>query len=158
LGIEVERKFLVRNDEWRECARGTHYRQGFLSTDPDRTVRVRASEDRGWLTVKGRTRGATRAEFEYEIPLDDATELLDRVAQRPLIEKTRYLVEASGLTWEVDVFEGENEGLVVAEVELPSEDEDVVKPAWCGEEVTGDPRYYNANLVAHPFSAWRGEP
>lgn len=121
-------------------------------------MRVRASENRAWLTVKGRTLGATRVEFEYEIPLDDANEILDRLAKRPLIEKTRYRVDVSGLTWEVDVFEGDNEGLVVAEVELRSEDEEVVKPAWCGEEVTGDPRYYNASLVAHPFKTWRHEP
>ena len=157
MGKEIERKFLVWAEVGREGAVGTRYRQGFLSTDPDRTVRVRASEDRGWLTVKGRTRGATRLEFEYEISLDDANELLDALAIRPLIEKTRYLVPVSGLTWEVDVFEGDNEGLVIAEVELQSEDEDFVKPAWCGEEVTGDPRYYNVNLVAHPFKTWRPE-
>ena len=154
MGREIERKFLVRGDGWRSGARGTRYRQGFLSTDPDRTVRVRASQERGWLTVKGRTHGATRAEFEYPIPVGDANELLDALAVRPLVEKTRYRVDVSGLRWEVDVFEGDNEGLVVAEVELRSEDEDVVKPEWCGEEVTGDPRYYNASLVARPYSSW----
>jgi len=157
LGKEIERKFLLLGDAWRRGARGTRYRQGFLSTDPERTVRVRASEEGGRLTVKGRTHGATRAEFEYEIPLDEANELLDRLAKRPLIEKWRYRVEASGLTWEIDVFEGDNEGLVVAEVELDSEDQEVVKPSWCGEEVTGDPRYYNANLVERPFKSWRSE-
>lgn len=155
MGTEIERKFLVRDDTWRAGATGTRYRQGFLSTDPDRTVRVRVSKAHGFLTVKGRTRGSARAEFEYEIPLDDATELLDRLAKRPLIEKTRYRVEVSGLVWEVDVFEGENAGLVMAEVELASEDQEVVKPPWCGMEVTGDPRYYNARLVEHPFREWR---
>lgn len=155
MGTEIERKFLVRGDAWREGARGTRYRQGFLSTDPDRTVRVRSWSGGARLTIKGRSRGATRAEYEYDIPVEEANEILDRLAKRPLIEKTRYLVEVSGLTWEVDEFHGENEGLVVAEVELRSEAQAFERPKWCGDEVTGDPRYYNANLVEHPFGAWK---
>lgn len=156
MGKEIERKFLVVGDQWRKDAEGTRYRQGFLSTDPDRTVRVRVSATaRARLTVKGRTHGATRDEYEYEIPVVDANEMLERLALRPLIEKTRYRVEVSGLTWEVDVFHGVNEGLVLAEVELGSEDQELERPDWCGEEVTGDARYYNASLVSHPYREWK---
>ncbi len=154
MGQEIERKFLVLGDAWRHDAAGTVYRQGYLSTVKERTVRVRTIGERGFLTVKGLTVGATRSEFEYEIPVDDADRMLDGLCERPLIEKTRYVVATGGHDWEIDEFAGENAGLIVAEVELEAEDEAVELPAWAGEEVTGDPRYYNANLIAHPFSRW----
>ena len=151
---EVERKFLVKNNSWPRSGGGTHYRQGYLSTVKERTVRVRTAGSRGFITVKGINVGATRSEYEYEIPLADANEMLDRLCERPLIEKTRYRVPFGRLIWEVDVFDGENRGLITAEVELKSEDQAVSIPEWVGQEVTGDTRYFNANLVAHPFSKW----
>lgn len=151
---EIERKFLVSSDAWRELASGTNYRQGYLSTVKERTVRVRTIDDKGYLTIKGITVGATRAEYEYEIPADEANELLDNLCERPLIEKTRYKIPHAGLTWEVDEFAGDNQGLIVAEVELKAEDQEVALPDWAGEEVTGDPRYFNSNLIANPYSTW----
>ncbi len=151
---EIERTFLVAGDAWRALAEGVVYRQGYLSTDVERTLRVRVAGPKGTLTVKGMTVGATRTEFEYEIPLTDAEAMLDALCIRPLIEKTRHRIEFDGLVWEVDVFAGDNHGLVVAEVELAREDQAFRLPDWIGEEVTDDPRYYNANLVAHPYKDW----
>jgi CYTH domain-containing protein len=151
---EIERKFLVASDAWRSGAVGQPYRQGYLSTDPDRTVRVRMAGDAGYLTVKGRTEGAARAEYEYPVPREHAEEMLDRLALRPLIEKTRYLIPFGGLIWEVDEFSGDNAGLVLAEVELADERQAVALPPWVGREVTGDPRYANASLVARPYRTW----
>ncbi len=151
---EIERKFLVKGDSWRGSDNGKRYRQGYLSTVKERTVRVRTAGDHGFITVKGISVGATRSEYEYEIPTADASEMLDRLCQRPLVEKTRYRIPFGGLTWEVDEFEGDNRGLVTAEVELQSETQPVLLPNWIGEEVTADPRYFNSNLVAHPFSKW----
>jgi adenylate cyclase len=151
---EIERKFLVSGEAWRETAEGTRYRQGFLSTEPERTVRVRVAGPRGSITVKGKNVGARRAEFEYEIPVADAERMLDTLCQRPLIEKIRYTLPVGPHTWEIDVFEGSNAGLVVAEIELSSEDEAFEKPEWVGDEVTEDPRYFNSNLVANPYGTW----
>jgi len=151
---EIERKFLVSSDGWRLFGPGTRYRQGYLSTVPERSVRVRVAGDEGFLTIKGKTVNATRAEYEYAIPVSEANELLDHLCERPLIEKTRYRISHRGLVWEVDEFEGENTGLIVAEVELETEDQAVALPDWAGEEVTGDPRYYNASLVANPYRKW----
>jgi CYTH domain-containing protein len=123
----------------------------------ERTVRVRTVGDQGFLTVKGITVGASRSEYEYEIPVADANEMLDRLCERPLIEKTRYRIPHGGLVWEIDEFEGENRGLVTAEVELKDQQQAVTPPNWVGEEVTGDPRYFNANLVAKPFSSWESK-
>jgi len=153
MGKEIERKFLVHGDAWRE-GDGVEYRQGYLNTDKERTVRVRSAGDRAWLTIKGITRGATRAEYEYEIALEEGRQLLDELCAKPLIEKRRYRVTHDNLIWEIDEFFGDNEGLVVAEVELMSEDQAFEKPPWAGEEVTGDPRYYNANLVEKPYKQW----
>jgi len=152
--IEIERKFLVSADSWRQGATGTLFRQGYLCTDPERTVRVRLAGDRGTLTIKGKTEGISRAEFEYPIPAAEAADLLDRLCLLPLIEKKRYRVEHAGKTWEIDEFFGDNEGLILAEVELESADAQVELPSWVGREVSDDPRYYNANLVQHPFSRW----
>jgi CYTH domain-containing protein len=153
MGIEIERKFLVRDRVFLDDVAGVTYRQGYLSTDPERTVRIRRAGDHGYVTIKGRSHGATRAEFEYEIPVADADAML-ALCVPPVIEKIRHRVEHAGRTWEVDVFGGANERLVVAEVELPSEDAVVDLPDWIGDEVTDDPRYYNANLIKHPFREW----
>lgn len=156
---EIERKFLVKQEGWRTIA-GAHYRQGYLNLDKARTVRVRTvhdlttGEQHGYLTIKGKSVGASRAEYEYKIPIQDATELLDRLCQQPLIEKIRYRIPQGEVIWEVDEFMGENTGLVVAEVELQDVEQAFDKPAWVGSEVTDDPRYFNSSLVKHPFSRW----
>jgi CYTH domain-containing protein len=156
---EIERKYLVEGDAWRhEATRSTTFRQGYLSTMKERTVRVRVAGDLAWLTIKGITVGASRSEFEYSIPVADGTAMLDELCERPLIEKTRHVVEHAGVTWEVDEFSGANEGLIVAEIELETADQDIDLPAWAGEEVTADPRYFNANLIARPFSTWGTAP
>ena len=151
---EIERKFRVVGEDWKTGS-GVPFRQGYLSTAKERTVRVRIEGERAVITVKGLTRGVTRSEFEYEIPAKDAAAMLDDLCERPLIEKRRHTLQHGGLTWEIDEFSGENEGLVIAEVELESEDQEFTRPAWLGEEVSDDPRYYNANLVKEPFSKWR---
>jgi adenylate cyclase len=153
MGLEIERKFLVRNDGWR-TVEGTPFRQGYLSSNMNRVVRVRTMGERAVLTVKGLNTGAVRREFEYDIPLDDANAILDDLCERPLIEKTRYLIEFAGHTWEIDEFFGDNAGLVVAELELQAEYEYFEKPDWLGEEVTDDPRYFNSNLVLRPYTTW----
>lgn len=153
MGSEIERKFLVRGSGWKREAIGQPYRQGYLSTDPLRTVRVRIVGEQAYLTIKGQGEGLVRPEFEYPIPLNDALQLLG-MCLWPLIEKTRYRVEHGTHLWEIDEFAGENSGLVVAEVELQSPDEAIAFPEWVGEEVTGDPRYLNANLGKKPFSRW----
>lgn len=155
MGQEIERKFLVRSDDWRALAdEGTPLRQGYLAADAERSIRVRLADENATLTIKGKTRGMARSEFEYAIPAADAAALLDELCLRPLIEKVRYRVPVGGLVWEVDVFSGDNAGLVVAEVELASEDQTPQIPAWAGAEVTHDPRYYNANLIRTPYSQW----
>jgi len=151
---EIERKFLLKGKDWRVPGTGILYRQGYLSTVPERTVRVRLIRDKGYLTIKGISVGATRAEYEYEIPAEEASEMLDKLCERPLIEKTRYRVEYQGLTWEIDEFDGDNAGLIIAEVELDKEDQAIMLPDWVGKEVTGDRRYYNANLIANPYIGW----
>ena len=155
MGVEIERKFLVVDDTWRAVASpGMRYRQGYLSTDPNSSVRVRVSGDRAWLNIKSATVGVTRLEYEYEIPSADAHAILEELCVKPLIEKTRFIVEHDGRTWEVDVFEGDNAGLVVAEIELQAADEAFNLPAWAGEDVSEDVRYYNQRLVEHPYSSW----
>jgi CYTH domain-containing protein len=153
VATEIERKFLVRDRRFLDGDVGVPFRQGYLSRDPDRTVRVRVAGEQGFLTIKGRPNGASRPEFEFEIPLDEARDLLGLCAGL-LIEKTRHRIDHAGLTWDVDVFSGANDGLIIAEVELPSEDHAVEMPDWVGEEVTGDVRYYNSRLVERPFSTW----
>lgn len=154
MGQEIERKFLVKNDAWKAGARGTVYRQGYLSSVKERVVRVRTIEDKGFLTIKGLTKGVSRSEFEYEISAGDANAMLDHICEKPLIEKTRYRVPVGGLVFEVDEFFGENAGLVVAEVELQDEKQGIDLPDWIGAEVSGDPRYFNSNLIKHPFTKW----
>lgn len=154
MGIEIERKFLVSGDGWRQGAEGKFYRQGYLCLDPDRTVRVRIAGDEGFLTIKGRTEGMTRNEFEYPILCAEASQMLEYLCCRPLIEKIRYTLVYKGRIWEIDEFGGENQGLILAEVELESESDQVELPPWIGAEVTGDPRYYNANLSQNPYRQW----
>lgn len=158
MAAEIERKFLVSGSAWRAGASGEPYRQGYLSTTKERVVRVRVAGTRAFLTIKGLTRGVERLEFEYEIPVADATRLLDELCERPLIEKTRYTVPAGRHVFEIDEFHGDNEGLVVAEIELARPDEAFERPAWLGREVSNDPRYFNANLIAHPYAQWREKP
>lgn len=153
MGTEIERKFTVSSMEWRSEGSGERLQQGYLSTDPERTVRVRVVGERAWLTIKGRTVGASRPEFEYALPAADARQLLT-LCLPPLIDKTRHRVSFADHTWEIDVFHGENQGLVIAEVELEREGEAVSLPAWLGEEVTGDPAYYNSNLIRRPYQRW----
>jgi CYTH domain-containing protein len=153
MALEIERKFLVKEGAWRN-EKGTKYRQGYLNSTKERTVRVRIIDDKGYLTVKGISRGAVRVEYEYEIPGAEAKAMLNDLCEKPLIEKTRCKIEHKGLVWEVDEFFGENQGLIVAEVELESEEQTVTKPEWVGEEVTSDPKYFNANLIHHPYSRW----
>ena len=154
MGKEIERKFLVKGDSWRALAQGTKYRQGYLNSVKERVVRVRTIADKGFLTIKGITTGATRVEYEYEIPVADADAMLDELCERYLIEKKRYKIDFRGFIWEVDEFFGENQGLIVAEVELESEDQSYEKPEWIGKEVTGDPKYFNSNLALNPYLKW----
>lgn len=155
MGKEIERKFLVQSNEWRNgYSRRLHTCQGYLTSGVDCTIRVRLQEDRAFLTIKGRSERMTRPEYEYEIPAGDARELLDTLCLQPYIEKDRYEVLYAGKKWEVDEFFGENQGLILAEVELESEQEQVELPAWVGEEVTYDSRYSNACLAQEPYSRW----
>jgi adenylate cyclase len=155
MAVEIERKFLVVSRAWKTVP-GILYRQGYLNRDPARTVRVRMAGDAAFLTVKGISHGATRAEFEYPIPVQDAHALL-ALCEGPQVEKMRYRVDHRGTLWEVDEFSGDNTGLVVAEVELESEDQPFAKPDWLGEEVTHDARYFNSSLVSRPFNTWTGD-
>ena len=152
MGVEIERKFKVK-EHFRPTGVGIEMAQGYLSRDPRRTVRIRIAGIQGFLTIKGETCGATRSEYEYEIPAEEARELL-ALCDTPLVEKTRYVEMFCGKRWEVDIFHGANEGLRVAEIELAAEAEEFALPKWVGDEVTGERRYYNAALIAHPYSAW----
>jgi adenylate cyclase len=154
MGQGIERKFLVVNDTWRNQAEGKLYRQGYVPTTDARTVRVRTAGDRGYLTLKGPVAGITRSEFEYEIPIEDAQILLATLCDPPLIEKYRYRLPMGDVVWEIDEFLGENQGLIMAEVELSSAEQLVDLPSWVGREVTGDKRYYNSNLAREPYRQW----
>jgi len=155
MGKEIERKFLLHLEEWKKLIKpaGKHLRQGYISNNPEKTIRIRIAEKQAWLTIKGITIGASRLEYEYEIPLNEAAELLDNFCESEL-EKIRYEIDYVGKTWEIDVFFGDNDGLIVAEIELLSEDEHFERPIWIAAEVTADKRYYNANLTTHPFKDW----
>jgi adenylate cyclase len=151
---EIERKFLTRNSSWRLSARGILCRQGYITRSARRLVRVRVIGGKGYLAVKSMKDTLARYEFEYPIPRVDADEMLDLICMKPLIEKTRYKVHYKGATWEIDDFMGANDGLIVAEVELKTKDQKIDLPPWTGVEVTLEPRFYNFNLVRHPFSRW----
>lgn len=156
MATEIERKFLVLDERWRrQAAAGVFMRQGYLSGGQQSSIRVRLQGAQAFLNIKSATLGVSRREYEYAIPIKDADELLNHFCDGPLIEKTRYEVEYAGHVWEVDVFAGDNAGLVVAEIELGSEDEVFEKPPWAGVEVSYDSRYYNVCLVKHPYKDWR---
>jgi CYTH domain-containing protein len=154
MATEIERKFLVKGDGWRGLAEGQYYCQGYIPTKDGRTVRVRIVGERGYLTIKGPAVGNTRSEFEYPIPVEDAREILETLCERPYIEKTRSKIVVGELTWEVDEFAGENQGLILAEVELNGENQEVELPDWIDKEVSGDARYFNSNLAKNPWSSW----
>jgi adenylate cyclase len=151
---EIERKFLVKNLDFKKSAERILIKQGFLSTVKDRVVRVRIKGEKACITIKGISIGASRTEFEYKIPPPDAEIMLNDLCEKPVIEKYRYLVKSNDFTWEVDEFKGQNEGLIIAEIELQSENQAFEKPDWVGQEVTDDPKYYNANLIKNPYSLW----
>ncbi|MEM9542346.1 MAG: CYTH domain-containing protein [Cyanobacteria bacterium P01_E01_bin.42] len=155
MGQEIERKFLVKGEQWRSLGTGKSYRQGYLSVAPHCTVRVRVAGDRAYLTVKGKIQGLSRPEFEYAIPVSEAEEMLSGLCDRPPIEKIRYTIPIDNLVWEVDEFGSENQGLIVAEVELEEEGQAIALPEWIGQEVSGDPRYLNSNLVQFPYKQWQ---
>ncbi len=155
MALEIERKYLVDLEKLGTLENGIRIKQAYLSTNKEAVVRVRVKNDKAYLTIKGSNIGVTRLEFEYEIPLDEANEMLDKLCQKPVIDKTRYLIDYENHTWELDIFYGDNEGLVVVEVELSSEDETIILPSWVKEEVSSDARYYNSNLMKHPFKDWQ---
>ena len=155
MGKEIEKKFLIVSDDWRSLGTGEPYCQGYLNAEKGRTVRVRTINDRGILTIKGPSVGAARLEYEYDIPIEEAREMLNELCHKPLIEKTRYKVPFAGFTWEIDEFTGENEGLIFSEIELEYEGQQFEIPPWVGKEVTDDGRYYNANLIKNPYSNWK---
>ncbi len=155
MATEIERKFLLKNTSWKEGAdSGTRYSQGYLVGSKHASVRVRIQGDRAYINIKSATIDITRQEFEYEIPVDDANEMLETLCEKPLINKTRFHINYGNHLWEIDVFDGDNKGLVVAEIELSNKDEIFKKPNWLGAEVSDDARYYNVSLVKHPYKDW----
>ncbi len=154
MAIEIERKFIIKNNEWHTPEiMGLSMKQGYLTNSPESVVRIRMAGEQAFITVKGKTKGATRLEFEYEIPVTDALEMLE-LCQKPLVEKIRYMIYYRGFEWSIDIFSGSNQGLAVAEIELDSEEQCFEIPPWARREVTEDPRYYNSNLINHPFNSW----
>lgn len=156
MGVEIERKFLVDHKKWCEVEKpeGYYYRQGYLLNEGLRTIRVRVTDEQGYITLKGPTKGITRNEYEYKIPVEDGNELLDGFAATE-VEKIRYRIEVANKLWEIDEFLGDNHGLIIAEIELQREDEQFELPGWVTVEVSDDARYYNSNLSTHPFSGWK---
>ena len=154
MAVEIERKFLVKGTDFLDGLDGERLVQGYLSHARQATVRVRVRDDQAWLTIKGETHGARRSEFEYPIPADDAHAMLEEMCPEGVIDKTRYRLPLDGHVWEVDVFHGDNDGLVVAEIELEHEEQPFSRPAWLGEEVTADPRYFNSALSRLPYGRW----
>jgi adenylate cyclase len=155
VGLEIERKFLVVKDSWKpNVVSATRIVQGYLAHTDTTTVRVRVKGERAFLTIKGTSTGISRTEYEYEIPVPDAEAMLSEMAQGPVVDKVRHLIEVDGHTWELDVFAGDNAGLVMAEVELSADTEDFTVPEWAGLDVSDDPRYYNVHLASNPFRNW----
>ena len=154
MAVEIERKFRTKGVDFLANQEGERLTQGYLSHDPRATVRLRVQGDHAWLTVKGKTHGASRSEFEYPIPTADAHAMLEEMCPQGVLDKTRYRIQVGEHVWEVDEFHGDNQGLVVAEVELDSEDQPFERPPWLGEEVTDDPRYYNSALSRTPYGQW----
>lgn len=156
MALEIEHKFLIKNDEWKKhIHKSLEYKQGYLISDSKRSVRIRLSENKAWLNIKSATIGNSRHEFEYEIPMDEGKEILETLCEKPIIEKIRHLVNFAQHTWEIDVFSGDNNGLIVAEVELAEAGEDFAKPEWIDKEVTEDLRYYNNSLCKNPYKDWK---
>jgi len=155
MATEIERKFLVLNQDWQEHTRSElHIVQAYLATNEYSSTRIRIQDDQANINIKSATLGVSRTEFEYAIPVDDAQLMIDELCVKPVIEKTRYIVKHMQHTWEIDVFSGDNEGLIVAEIELSSPDEAFEKPSWLGEEVSHDKRYYNVCLIENPYKTW----
>jgi len=154
MALEIERKYLIDLGKIGTLENGIRIKQGYLSTDKNAVVRVRVKNDKAYLTIKGANNGISRLEFEYEIPFDEANEMLDNLCKKPVIDKIRYIIKHDIHIWEIDVFYGDNEGLVVAEVELKDENEKINLPSWIKEEVTSDNRYFNSNLMKHPYKDW----
>lgn len=153
---EIEKKYLVISDNYKISSSVTYIQQGYITTKKEGVVRVRVKDDKGYITIKGQNQGAVRLEYEYTIPVEEAKEIIENLCQKPVIEKRRYNYQAAdGHLWEIDEFFGENEGLVVAEIELLREDEPFEKPDWVGEDVTSDMRYYNSNLMQNPYINWK---
>lgn len=155
MGKEIERKYRVDTAAWVPQGAGVHFKQGYLNSQKERVVRVRIEGTKAKLTIKGVTTGVTRSEFEYPLPVEDAGILLDQLCEQPLIDKHRHTEQHGGRTWEIDVFHGDNEGLVVAEIELASEHDTPQLPAWATQEVSIDPRYFNSNLLKNPYKNWK---
>ena len=154
MNIEIERKFLLLNNLWKSEAVGVHYKQAYLNEKGDNTIRVRIEGNQAKLTIKSKATNISRMEFEYDIPMEDAEKLF-LIAKTPAVEKYRYKIEYAGNIWEVDEFLGDNEGLVIAEIELESENQTFQKPSWIRMEVSGDKRYTNANLARNPYKNWK---
>lgn len=154
MGVEIERKYLVINDEWKANAEPTRLVQSYIQSAPGTVVRFRIAGKKAFFTLKGKTEGISRLEYEYEIPVSDAEEIIDRLCDKPYVSKIRNKVVFAGKTWEVDVFDGVNEGLVIAEIELKSEDEQYELPPWAGADVSDQPKYRNRYLSKHPFTTW----
>jgi adenylate cyclase len=155
MATEIEHKFLIRDDRWRQqVERSAPMRQGYLTSDARCSVRVRVAGDQGFLNIKSGTLGIQRSEYEYPIPLAEAEEILDTLCEKPLLEKTRHYLHFGGRLWEIDEFAGDNTGLIVAEVELSRPDEPFARPDWLGEDVSHDIRYYNSQLARHPYNTW----
>lgn len=154
MAIEIEKKFLVINDKYKSLANKFLFRQGYLSVDVERTVRVRSYNGKGFLTIKGKTKSISREEYEYDIPIEDAERMLDKLCLQPIIEKVRYFLIYENHEWVVDEFLGVNQGLVIAEIELDNEQQAFRKPEWIGNEITNDIRYFNSNLVENPYQSW----
>lgn len=154
MGIEIERKFLVKSSEWKSLGKRIFYQQGYLLSDKNRTIRIRTIEDKGFITIKSSVLGISRNEFEYEIPVEEARVILETLCEKPFIKKYRTKIQLNELVWEVDEFIDENDGLVIAEVELENENQKIDIPNWIGEEVSGDKKYFNSMLVKNPFTNW----
>ena len=155
MATEIERKFLILNQDWQEhIGAEAHIAQGYLASNEFSSTRIRIQDDKANINIKSATLGISRTEFEYVIPVDDAQQMINDLCVKPVIEKTRYFVRHNKHTWEIDVFSGDNEGLIVAEIELSSADEAFETPSWIGEEVSNDARYYNVCLVKNPYKTW----
>jgi adenylate cyclase len=155
MAVEIERKFLLKRTDFLKKIKGTAVTQAYFSVKNKSTIRIRIHGKKGFITIKGKAKGTVREEYEYEIPLDDAREMILHLCEKPAIEKVRHKIKHRGFTWEVDVFKGENEGLIVAEIELEHPDQKFPKPAWLGKEVTDDKRYRNSRLVINPYMNWK---